>query len=113
MEALNLMIPKSTKNHKIHRFQPKIHGFWAFLMSESAPKLQNLQKKPTKFTKIHKIQVFRPKIHRFCSFCVFFWGLEVENCQLVLSPERGSKGETSIFLWKSAKTTKSPDFGQI
>ena len=74
--------------------------------AKSAQKPQNppkTTKSTQKLQNSHKICGFWPQI---CRFCVVL-SLKLENCSLVLSPERGSKGETSIFPWKSAKTTKS------
>ena len=72
--------------------------------AKSIEKLQNLHKNPQNpwiWAKNRLTEVF-----------VWFLSLKLENFQLVLSPEKESKGETSIFPWKSAKTTKSMDFGQ-
>ena len=95
MEALNLIIVKSTKT-------AKICGFWADLRSESA--------KTAKSADFWLKSVdFQPKSTDF----VWFYSLKLENCWLVLSPERESKWKISIFSWKSAKTAKSMDLGWI
>ena len=87
----------------------KSHGFWVELRSESR-KTTDFGQKFVDFdgfwvelkSESAKTADFSQKSTDFADF-VWFLSLKLENCWLILSPEKGSKGKTSIFPGKLPK----------
>ena len=113
IRGLNLMIAKwvelrakTTVFSKTHSFlwilgrakvkNCKNHGFCQKL--QFLTKNMVFSQKSTKTMVLTKNHGFQPKPQ-----ILQFFSLKLQHCWLVFGPERGTKGETSIFPWKNHK----------